>query len=258
MRRVAASLSCTEGQAYTAAIGVFVAVLLAVTGLPGTWRDLPATPAAASPVAASQVTTPVATTSPRVPVPSPTSPGAGGTAAAPSAGPAPAAVPATPAPTGSGDRPSGRADEEPPPPCDQASVNDGAAAVLGPLDALAGGGLPDASTLGVLAALTGCSAADPALAVVGVLIEIGDTLPDTGLDGVLPALPALQIPAPVVALAPSLEPVLGPICQAGSTAALLVFIFASHYPAPLDDAFLRTSNGLLALCAQLQPLPPPD
>ena len=262
VRRLAAALGCTEGQAYTAALGVVLALLLSITGLPGGLRDLPTRLAGAAPEISANgpplaggttvtspstgpLTGPLAQLAPAAPS---SWPGAGTLSEGASGGGAPVGG-------ASGGGRSGTA-KPAAPPCAQAAVNNGAAAVVTQLDALTGGAVPHDSTLKVLAILTGCDTSDPSLAVVGALIELGDHLPRTGLPKILPGLPALQILPAIAPLLPALQPIVGPVCGAGSTAALLVFVFAGHYPAPVDEALLATSNGLLGLCAQLSPTAP--
>ena len=249
LARPAQRLHCTEGQLYTMAIGLVVAISLSAAGLPAAFRDI------ARPlfdvVAPASAPSASATTIPSVP----TGPPAGGRAErdAGTTTPADAALPPLKAP-GPREPAGGAAAPLPaapaPAPCQSQATIDTASKLLAQLDVL--NVLPDTAVSLLLANLTGCRPGDPTLLVLGVLAEFGRKLPRLGF--VLPPLPlpAIPIPAPIVSAVQPLRSAIDPICKTVGSLSTVVFYGLAGWPLAIQTTTLHAINEVLLVCGQLQ------
>ena len=113
--------------------------------------------------------------------------------------------------------------------------------------------VPGTSTQIVLEAATGCAAGDPALLLLGVLVEFGSALPDLGFEVPPLNVPYVELPAPLLdALAPAWDAV-GPVCTAVGQLPLIALIGLDPYPGGLDEVGLTAINQIINVCAQLDP-----
>lgn len=251
MAGLRARLGLTEGQGYTVVVLAVVAALLlsSLTGLTGRIAEVAATPLAPPVATTTTATTAVPTEStvePFRPFPPVTS-------GIPAVLPGPVAV--TPPPLPGGEPPAPPLEgEEPPAPtrCPTQDVIDLGRQVLTAVDAVAGGLVPDATVVSALAVATGCSAMDPTILLIAGLIEIGQTLPDLGLDAIeLPTLPFINVPAPVIDLLQPLREVTEPICGTIGIPVVITSQVGPHYPYPLDVVFAVSLFYALATCGQI-------
>jgi hypothetical protein len=242
---VAARARLTEGQLYTCVITLVVAVLLslglgnvhgvasadlgAVAPLPGT-SALPTPGPSATPGAVPQpggfpTFAPLPTPAPGPtyePVPEPGQPASTPT-------PSPSA-PATP--------------------CDLQGVSDTGTGLVQTLDGLTGGALPEKDLLAAIGVITGCDPADPAVIAVGLLIGIGNTLPDPGIDP--PVVPVPEIPGAVVTALQPARPAIDQVCGLVGTGATVTSLFISAYPRPVAPLVTQALFQALSVCGQLR------
>lgn len=254
----------TPGQRYSSAITLIIAAAL-MTGLGNlhgvTGNDLAGPPLELAPVAAVPDVVPTAggptsTPSPdaRVPLPAGNVPvfPPYDTGAVPSPrafplsppAPKPTVAPTTPPPGNPSPTPT-------PSPCAAAPVNDSAKDALTTLNGPLGGQIPQDDILAALGLVTGCSSTDPAVVAIGVLIGLGNTLPDPGLPAP-PPLPYPQLPAEVVTALQPLRPALDEVCGLvglGNTAATL---FITAYPQPIPQLTIQVFFDALAVCGQVR------
>lgn len=249
LESLSARVGLTEGQTYTVVILLLVGALLtsSLTGLTG---RLPVLAAPPPPPVAASVSPPTASPEPETSTPS----------SAPVTYPTPTATPAGVAPTTTttvapfAPAPPFEPDEPPErQPCPNEAVVSLGRDSLALIDTLAGGVVPDATIVSVLALATGCSDTDPAILLLAALIEIGRGIPDLGLDIVeIPALPFLLLPEPIVELVQPLREVLDPVCGVVGTLAILTSQAGPAYPPPFDAAFSVSLFYALATCGQIQ------
>ena len=247
-------LGLTEGQTYTIAILVVVAVLLisSLTRLQGRVADLISAPGPSVTTttgpASTASTRPATGTSmslPRRPVP----PDAGAGGADRPTTPARPSTPATPTTVDDG---GGTPTE---PPCATDDAVQAFRGVIEQLDTLVGGVIPSATLVSALALATGCSQTDPVVLVLATLIEVGEGLPDLGLGFLeFPVLPFLEVPDPLVVLAQPLRPLLDPVCGTVGTVGLLFSQVGPAYPYPLDATFAVSLFYAATTCGQIQGL----
>lgn len=249
----------TQGQGYTVAILVVVAILLStsLTRLHGRVADLISAPG--GPVTTTTVLTPTtppsSPTSARTPVTTtpprrPTLPPSTGAGVTPTPTSTPTTRPASP-PTTRPDRPP--PEEETPCPADD--LVQGVRGILEQVDTLVGGIVPTAALVTTIAIVTGCSQTDPLVLALAALIEVGEGLPDLGLGWLeLPVLPFLDIPAPLIDLLQPLRPLFDPICSTVGTVGTLLSQVGPSYPYPLDAAFAVSLFYITTTCGQIQGL----
>lgn len=256
VERWAGRAGLTEGQLYTSVITLAVAALLA-TGLGNVHgvvsSALVQSPLAALPSAPSAVLPPIVVPTPAaLPPPLPPPPyetAAGGPLAAPQgpppgSDPQPAPLPATspspePSPTPSAS------------PCAAQPVDDAGAELVRAINAAAGGGLPEKDLLAAIGLITGCGPDDPAVVAIGLLIGIGQTLPDPGVPNP-PVIPVVQIPAPVVAALQPLRPAIDEVCGVVGTGQVVAALFITAYPQPVPVATAQVLFQALSVCGQLR------
>ncbi len=233
--RAARHVGCTEGQLYTLATGLVLALLLAFAGVGPTIGT-------ASPETA---TAPPTTTFPAVATSPASSDASSGVPEARSNAPIDStAVPdprtwATPAPPTAA----------PADPCPAGPALEGAKSVLDELESLTGV-VPSAEAQVVLADLLGCSPGNPALDALGVLAALANRLPPPGVD--VPGLPHIPLPAMIVTLVQPLRPLLDPICATVGTAATIVLLALGVYPAWISSAAVGALLPVLDACGQIQ------
>jgi hypothetical protein len=235
---------CTEGQLYTIAIGLVVAVLLAASGFPAAFRDAlrpvidvagaePSTTtvvAPSTPTPTSLVDLVTDQSSPFIDVDNPSLDGA------------PAA------PTDAAEPPAAGDDE--PLACDAQAALDLTDGLLRTLNVL--GVLPDTSVTQLLAGLTGCTEDDPVILMIGVLAQLGSRLPDPGFDLPLIPLPSPDLPPGIIELVQPLRDAIDPICGVAASAGQVAFYGLAGWPLALDAITLQAINQVLLVCGQLQ------
>ena len=251
--RLAALARLTEGQLYSAGLTLAAALLL-LTGL-GHVHGVVGTALSDIPVlAAPQPTFPPVV----VPTPAPVVPGPGAlpalepplTGGQPVVEPAPVDSPLplpfpqpTPAPT-TPPRPPAAA-------CTAQPAMDAARLVLTTLNGPLGGRLPDKDVMGALGLVTGCDPADPAVIAVGLLIGVGNSLPDPGLPAP-PALPFIEIPAPVVQALQPARAEIDTVCGLVGTGQTVASLFVWSYPTPIPQLTTQVLFQALAACGQVR------
>jgi len=248
MNRMATLLRWTEGQVYTATIGLTVALALLVFGLPGGFGG--------QPLAAD-------TGNPSVPVPTagPSSPPTVGTAAPPppTVRPVPASTPGAPigdAPTlppdASGPRPTSPNAPTPEAPPDADCPPAEAARPI--IDALGETGVfPDDGTMLLLEHITGCSPSDPAVLLLGVLAEFGSGLPDPGFEIPGLQLPFVEIPPAIIEAVQPLRAAIDPLCDAVGASSAVFFYGLGTWPGGVGSAVGTPIRQVLLACGQLRP-----
>jgi len=250
IRRLATLARLTEGQLYSALITLAAALLLLtglgdVHGVVGTGlSDVPV-------VAAPQPTFPPVV----IPTPAPAVPGPALLPAPelplpelPVVEPAPAPtydepVPPLPLPTPT---PTPK-----PAPCTAQPAMDAASLVLTTLNGPAGGRLPDKDVMGALGLITGCDPADPAVIAVGLLIGVGNAVPDPGLPAP-PPVPFVEIPAPVVQALQPARAEIDAVCGLVGTGQTVASLFVWSYPTPIPQLTTQVLFEALAACGQVR------
>ena len=247
-------LRMTEGQAYSAAITLAVALLLllglgnvhGVAGLAVAEQPLPLAPQQPAPVV---VPTPSA---PAVAFPPTSTPPVLGVEPAPQ--PAPAPVPTYDEPPAPAQPTPSPSPTSTPSSCRLPQLqgpNDTALATLDQVNSLAGGRLPAADVKAAIGVVTGCDPADPAVVAVGLLIGIGHALPDPGLPN--PAvLPFVQVPPSVVAALQPARPVIDQACALVGTGQTVAALFISAYPQPVPQLTSQVLFTALSVCGQVR------
>jgi hypothetical protein len=115
------------------------------------------------------------------------------------------------------------------------------------------GVVPGASTQILLANLAGCAPGDPPILLLGILVELGNSLPDPGFELPAPPLPYVELPQPLLdALAPA-WPALEPVCTNAGLLPLIAMAGLEPYPGGLDDVSLSGINQVINVCSQLAP-----
>lgn len=232
--RVAARLQCTEGQVYSMVLGVAAAILLSLLALPGvTWRvrEAAATPVIdAAPSSGTDSVDPVSTDPGSALISASTTP--------PSFSVQPDG--ATTSTTGRPYIPPAPREPAPEVPCPARAVVDAAEEALPPIDEAAGGVVPSAGLVGLVAQATGCTNENVLITILGLVVDIGKGLPDPlgGTPQVLPPLTPLGEVAGVVQplVGPLTGPVVGSLCTTVSTVATLHSVLFAAYPWPIMSA----------------------
>ncbi len=140
--------------------------------------------------------------------------------------------------------------------CAAAALNAETAKLLTELDASLKV-LPTSTIETTLGLATGCNTANPALVAVGALSELGDDL--TIAFGEIPGASALkfptvkpiELPAALLPLLSSLEPVFSSICADINTATDAVILIAPHYPQVVDGASALALFQAAVTCEEL-------
>lgn len=253
MNAIAQRLRMTEGQLYSSIITLVIAALLA-TGLGGV-HGVVSSALSTAPLApvVEGVAAPVAIPSPAAPellAPGGIALPLGRPTAVPLPEPAPEPTFDNPAPVTSLPTPSPKPTTPPAGPCAAAPVLAAGTDLLTAVNAIAGGRLPDRDVEAALGVVTGCDPADPAVIAVGLLIGIGEALPDPGVDP--PVLPYVELPSPLVAaLQPAREQV-DTVCGVVGTGQTVASLFVSAYPRPVSPLVTQVLFQALALCGQLR------
>lgn len=248
-------LRLTEGQAYSVAITLTVAVLL-LFGL-GDLHGVLSNAVAASPLplapAPGTVAVPPAGPSPASTPPAPRFPLLG---VEPEPAPEPTPLPSydvTPPVTG----PSGSPAPSPTPTGSSCrldglqGVNDTALSTLETVNDLAGGRLPSDDVAAALGVVTGCDPADPAVVAVGLLIGIGHALPDPGVPNPV-VLPFVEVPGPVVTAIQPARPLIDQACGLVGTGQTVASLFISAYPQPVPQLTSQVLFTALSVCGQVR------
>ncbi len=244
MAAVGQRIGCSTSQAYTASVAAFVAVTLLLTVTLPALRQTVMLPARADAAPAALAAEPTDEAGPGHPV----------TDAAigppdPSAAPPPLTDSSAPDPTDLGrDEDQGASTE-----CPVGPLLAAADVVVAVVDGAVGGVLPDASLRALMAVLTGCSADDPTLTVVALLLESAVLVPDLGLPTVpLPVLPPLLLPPALSEPLSPLQPVTRPVCAAAGQVLSLLLLAGGAYPLPFESTDLAAGlANLLAACSTL-------
>lgn len=244
--RLASALGTTEGQAQTLTIGLVLALVLLLTGVPPVLRDRIQEIAVPSAAPASDPTaTPVTEQAP------PTTEGESAEAAPdPSMAP-PAAEPPL-------DQPDRRApappEPDPPPrpesPCAASAAIDPAGQALDRIRSQLPV-VPSRSTVLLLATLTGCDDEDPAVLLLAAVAEMGGGIPDPGPVPAAPAAP--DPPARVAELLRPLAPQLQPVCETVGTTAVALALAFSTWPQAMSATTLGVIYDVLTVCAAIAP-----
>jgi hypothetical protein len=243
VRRIAAWLGLTEGQAYTVVLLALVAALLSssLTGLTGRIDDVLAAPRPVPTTIAPTDTTAPPTTVFDLPLGGPT-----GTFPFPTTSTTATSI----EPGAPGEDPEA---EPPAAVCAADPLIKLVGDTVRTLDVLTGNLVPDGTIVSALAVATGCSRLDPAILLLAGLIEIGQGLPDLGLGGLeLPALPFLTLPQPILDLVQPLRAVLDPICGTVASLTVITSQVGPSYPPPLDAVFAVSLFYALTTCGQIQ------
>lgn len=250
--RVAAAaerLRMTEGQLYSALITLAVAALLAaglgnVHGVASSVLDQPPLALATTTPPPVVVPSPVPTgTAPALDLPSTFEPG-------PLPAPAPGEEPQLPQTP-----PSAEPTTKPSPPqqpCDNQAVQDAGKTVITTANRLSGGRLPEKDLLAALGTVTGCDPTDPALLAVGLLVGLGETLPDPGLPAPPPLLPFVQVPAAVVHALQPVRPEIDAVCGLIGTGSEVGSLFVWAYPTPVPQLEAQAMFQALSACGQVR------
>jgi hypothetical protein len=253
---VASRLRMTEGQLYSCLLTLVAAILLAtgLGGVHGVASSALATPVLQEPLAGlPTVVVPTAAPTPglvpvptgglgpvagpvvNVPVPEPVTPSEPVPVAEPTAAPRP-----TPKPSPT------------PSPCAEAGALATTAQLLATVNGPAGGRIPDKDVNAALGLVTGCDPANPAVVAIGLLIGIGHTLPDPGVDP--PAVPPVVLPSAVVAALQPARPAIDAACGLVGTGSTVSSLFISAYPRPVSPLVVQVLFQSLSLCGQLRHL----
>ena len=136
-------------------------------------------------------------------------------------------------------------------PCDNQAVQDAGTQVITTANTLSGGRLPQKDLLAALGTVTGCDPTDPAILAVGLLIGLGNTVPDPGLPAP-PPLPFITIPKPVVSALQPLRPELDAVCGVLGTGSEVSALFIWAYPAPIPQTTAQTFFQALSVCGQVR------
>jgi hypothetical protein len=243
---LAAKARMTEGQLYSVGITLVAAGLLSL-GL-GDVHGVAGSAFAEPPLAQPGATLPPVV----VPTPAPT-PSVPLLPLTPSASPAPGFVPVpepAPSPEPIGPSPIAPSPTPPPAACDLQSVSDTGKGLVTTLDALAGGNLPEKDLLAAIGVVTGCDPADPAVIAVGLLIGIGNTLPDPGIDP--PVIPVVELPDPLITALQPARAQIDEVCGLVGTGSTVTSLFISAYPRPVAPLVTQVLFQSLSLCGQLR------
>jgi hypothetical protein len=258
MNHLTQRLRMTEGQTYSAIITLVLAVLLllGLGNLHGVISSaLAQAPLPLAPVVDTPVTTtpvPDASQGPiALPTADPVLPVGPGPLPQPAPNPAPqpteTEVPFVPEPVVT-TSPSPTPTEDP---CQLQAASDAATDAIKTANAAAGGRLPEADVLAAIGIVTGCDPADPAVVAVGLLIGVGQTLPDPGI-GNPAVLPYLTIPGPVIdALQPG-RPAIDQACGLVGTGQTVASLFISAYPQPVPQLTSQVLFTALSVCGQVR------
>ena len=129
-------------------------------------------------------------------------------------------------------------------------MSDAGTGLVTTLDGLAGGALPEKDLLAAIGVVTGCDPADPAVIAVGLLIGIGKTLPDPGIDA--PVIPVVEIPGAVVSALQPARPVIDEVCGLVGTGSTVTSLFISAYPRPVAPLVTQALFQALSVCGQVR------
>jgi hypothetical protein len=247
---IAARLRLTEGQLYSGLITLGIAALLA-TGL-GNVHGV-AGLALAQPPLTLPTTEPLAPVVVPEPVPTGVVPPLDLPSGVDQPLPVPEPIPVTgPDLPDYPDVPSAPTPPTPKPePCDNQAVQDAGTQVITTANELSGGRLPEKDLLAALGTVTGCDPTDPAILAVGLLIGLGNTVPDPGLPA-LPPLPFVEIPKPVVTALQPLRPEIDAVCGVLGVGNEVSALFIWAYPAPIPQTTAQTFFQALAACGQVR------
>lgn len=260
-QRLAGRLGWTDGQLQTAVLGVALATLVTLLGLPPALGRSPFTGTAAA--APRTHTTP----GPSAPVVVPTAgalplgpslPGfdlPGQPVASQDPVVDPAAPTLTPDPGRSGDTPEPTTSPtlDPTTPCDAQAAQDAGATVITTLATASGGVVPQDSLLAALGTATGCDPSDPAIVALGLIVSIGGTLPDPGLPGLPPLVPPVTIPPALVQAVQPARAQIDTLCGTIATVSYLTNLGLSSYPNPIPATSSQVLFQALFACGQLRP-----
>ena len=148
-------------------------------------------------------------------------------------------VPSTSATTSTTTNTAATPKEAPGVPCPAHAVMDVVEQTLPQLDAAAGGVLPAAGLIGLVAQATGCTRENALITILGLVIDLGKGLPNP-LAGTPPLLPPLPIADVTSLLGPLLAPLtastVAPLCATVGTVVSLYSTLLTVYPWPLSSA----------------------
>lgn len=247
---LARRMGWTDGQLYTVAIGLSVALVLLAFGIPGSLGGatrFAAADARPAPVAPPPTTSVAMPDTPSV-APGPSGPPARG---AVPAGPSPVGASAPSAPPIGSPAAAAPGDPSESPPDEPCPTTEGAQPVV---DALGESGVfPDDSTTLILARITGCSQTDPAVLLLGALAEFGSGLPDPGIDIPVLPVPFVEIPPAVVDEVQPFRDAIDPMCDAVGSASQVFFFGFGTWPGGVGPAVGTPIRQLLLACGQLRP-----
>jgi hypothetical protein len=253
MNRLSSRLRLTEGQLYSSAI-VLVLALLLLSGLghvhavvSSALAEGPVVGGPAAQVPVAGVPTPTAQPVALPPLDLPST----GFPRGPQPVPAPVPTQVVEQPLGPTTVPVRSAPTPSKSPCALQGEYDTAIQTLRTVNDAAGGRLPANDVIGALGLVTGCDPADPAVIAVGLLIGIGHALPDPGLPAP-PPLPFVQIPASVVSALQPARAVIDQACGLVGTGQAVASLFITAYPQPVPQLTTQVLFTALGACGQVR------
>jgi len=112
---------------------------------------------------------------------------------------------------------------------------------------------PAGSAPMLLATVAGCEEHDPAFALLGLLLEIGEGMPDPGPVPPLPAVPSSPLPAPVADLVEPLGPLFAPACGSINQVFSIALLGLETWPHAYRGVIISAALDTLQVCNTVAP-----